>query len=90
MLLPRASYSSAILVLHLPTMHMLSVEVPRDSAVIIKSLAPCPTFKTFELSSVTLKLLHSKLTIFNVYRRGGQENLTTVNFNLIEQLTATN
>jgi len=39
----------------------------RDSAVIIKS-PPCPTFKTFELSSVTLKLLHSKLTIFNVYR----------------------
>jgi len=32
----------------------------RDSAVIIKS-PPCPTFKTFELSSVTLKLLHSKL-----------------------------
>jgi len=40
----------------------------RDSAVIVKS-PPCPTFKTFELTSVTLKLLHSsKLTIFNVYR----------------------
>jgi len=26
------------------------------------------TFNTFELSSVTLKLLHSKLTILNVYR----------------------
>jgi exonuclease III len=39
----------------------------RNSAVIVKS-PPCPVFKSFELSSVTLKLLHSKLTIYNVYR----------------------
>jgi len=39
----------------------------RDSVVIVKS-PPCPTFKTCELSVVTLKLLHSKLTIFNAYR----------------------
>jgi len=38
----------------------------RDSAVIVKS-PPCPTFKTFVLSSVTLELLHSKLTSLNVY-----------------------
>jgi len=39
----------------------------QDSAVTVKS-SPCPTLKTFELSSVTLKLLHSKPTIFNGYR----------------------
>jgi len=39
----------------------------RDSAVIVKS-PPCPSFKSFEVSSVTLKLLQSKLTVFNVYR----------------------
>jgi len=38
-----------------------------DLAVIVKS-PPCPTFKTFDLFSVTFKLLNSKLTIFNVYR----------------------
>ena len=39
----------------------------RHSAVVVKS-PPCPVFKSFELSSVTLKLLHSNLTIYNVYR----------------------
>ena len=39
----------------------------RNSFVIVKS-PPCPVFKSFELSSVTLKLLHSNLTVYNVYR----------------------
>jgi len=67
MLLPRTYSSSAIFALHLPIMHMLLVEAPLFfSAVIVKSPA-YSIFKTFELSSVSLKLLHSKLTIFNVY-----------------------
>jgi len=38
-----------------------------DSAVIFKS-PPCPGFQSFELLSITLKLLYSKLTVYNVYR----------------------
>jgi hypothetical protein len=30
--------------------------------------SPSPTFNSFEMSTVTLKLLHSKLTVFNIYR----------------------
>jgi len=70
MLLPRASSFSAILVLHQPIMHLLLVEAPPfffGTQLSLLSHLPV-TFKTFELSSVTLKLLHSKLTICNVYR----------------------
>jgi len=38
----------------------------RDSAVIVNS-PPCPVFKSFELSFVTLKRLHSKLTVYKAY-----------------------
>jgi Endonuclease-reverse transcriptase len=39
----------------------------RDSVVIVRS-PPCPVFKSFEPSSATLKLPHSKLTVYSVYR----------------------
>jgi len=39
----------------------------RDSAVIVKS-SPCPVFKSFELSSVTLKPRHNKLAVYIIYR----------------------
>ena len=38
----------------------------REPAIFLSS--PTQTFKSFEMSSVTLKLLRSKLTVFNVYR----------------------
>jgi exonuclease III len=39
----------------------------REPAFVVKT-PPVPTFKSFELSSITLKLSKSKLTVFNVYR----------------------
>ena len=38
----------------------------RDPCVILSS--PSCKFKSFEISVVTLKLIHSKLTVFNIYR----------------------
>ena len=38
----------------------------RDPCTLLSS--PTPIFKSFELSSVTLKLKHSKLTVYNIYR----------------------
>ena len=39
----------------------------REPAFILKT-PPSQTFKSFEMSSVTLKLFNSKLTVFNIYR----------------------
>jgi len=67
---------------------------PSGLSYIIKSPS-CPTFKTFELSSVTLKLLHSRLTIFNVYRpppattKHASFSLFLSEFNTIISLAAT-